>query len=291
MAADIATDAEFSVVSDVSNGVSVWYQGEKEARYNWSHQGDGENLVTTVHIAADNNYVLTSDREAFALWDVASGEPMGFWRIDESSVRDVAVASSAAGILVGRGNGKVLFFEPDSGRRIEFLGHQEKINSVDISPNGRFALTGGNDYVAYLWSTRSGQVIHRFSHPSRVTKVALDDKGRFAFTADSQKQARVWNVQTGEPISTLKFIERQKIFTDVEFSADGKYLLTGSPSRGLSLWDLHSGEQIQEWRVTPREGASPRTAVVYGVSFLPDNRVLSVSSSGLAEVWEINSEQ
>ena len=167
-----------------------------------------------------------------------------------------------------------------------FLGHQEKVNSIDISPNGKFALTGGNDYIAYLWSTDTGQIIHTFTHPTRVTKVALDDEGRFAFTADSQSKSQVWNVQTGQPVASLKYAARQKIFTDVEFSKDGQFLLTGSPARKVYLWDLETGEQVQSIQVASRESVSPPTAVVYGVAFLPNDNILSISSSGLAEEWQ-----
>lgn len=82
--------------------------------------------------------------------------------------------------MYGRSDGVVVFINLNTGRRIEFLGHQDKVNTVDLSPNGRYALSGSNDYVAYLWDTQSGQVIHRFNHPTRVTRVALDPQGRYA---------------------------------------------------------------------------------------------------------------
>ena len=285
-AADISNDGTLSVVSGVDNGINVWRIGESEPLYHWGHQGEGNNLVMSVHISADKRYVVTADREAFALWSMETGEPEGFWRIDEASIRDVAVANNGQGILVARSSGKVMYFEPRTSRRLEFLGHQEKVNSIDISPNGKFALTGGNDYIAYLWSTETGQIIHTFTHPTRVTKVSLDDEGRYAFTADSQSKSQIWNVQTGQPVSTLNFISRQKIFTDAEFSKDGKYLLTGSPSRKSYLWDVQTGEQLQAIQVASRETVSPPTAVVYGVGFMPDGNIVTVSSSGLAEVWQ-----
>ena len=284
-AADISSDGTIAVVSGINNGINVWRIGENEPLYRWGHQGEGNNLVVSVHISADKQYVVTADREAFALWNMQTGDPEGFWRIDESNIRDVAVANNGRGVLVARSSGTIMFFEPVTQRRLEFLGHQEKVNSIDISPNGKFALSGGNDYIAYLWSTETGQIIHTFTHPSRVTKVALDDQGRFAFTADSQSKSQIWNVQSGEPVSSLKFISRQRIFTDVEFSKDGRYLLTGSPSRKVYLWDIGTGDQLQSIQVASRETISPPTAVVYGVGFLPNGNIVTESSSGLAEVW------
>lgn len=289
-AADISSDASISVVSTAQQGILVWDIAADKQLFKWSHEDD-ENSVNTIgniHIAHDNSYVVTADREAFALWDLISGEPEGFWRIDESTIRDVAVSNQGRGILVGRGNGKVMFFEPQTGRRLEFLGHQEKINSVDISPNGYYALTGGNDYVALLWDTRSGQVIHRFVHSSRVTKVTLDDQGRYGFTADSKRGAKIWDLQTGQEVSQLDFLQRQKIFSSASFSQDGKYLVTGSPGRKLNLWDVESGDEQHEWRVTPKEGTGPQSAVVYATGFTGENQVISESSSGLAEYWTID---
>lgn len=285
-AASISADATLAIVSNLSNGISVWDLKTNNKRFVWN-QGEGTNLVVNIHIAFDNSYAVTSDRDAFALWNLSNGEPEGFWRIDESNIRDIVVANQGLGILVGRSNGKILYFEPQTGRRLEFLGHTEKINSIDISPNGFYALSGGNDYVAYLWDTRSGQVIYKFEHSSRVTKVALDDEGRFAFTADSKRDARIWDLSTGQAISYLRYFERQKIFSTAVFSKDGQYLLTGSPARRLNLWDVQTGKEIESWRVTPRAGTRPQTAVVYAVGFWDDNTVISESSSGLAEIWPI----
>ena len=288
MAADISVDGTLSVVSSVEQGISVWNLTTNEPRFKWQHQGDGNNLVTNLHISADSEYVVTSDREAFALWSVVSGEPLGFWRIDESTIRDLAVSNGGRGILIGRSSGQVMYFEPDSGRRIEFLGHSEKINSVDISPNGKFALTGSNDYVAYLWNTDNGQIVHTFTHPQRITKVALDDQGRYAFTADSTNRAVIWDVQTGQEISALDIFVRQQIFTDAVFSADGNWLLTGSPARRVNLWDVKTGKELNEWRVAPRKNSPLRTAVVNAVAFIDNTTIVSESSSGLAETWEID---
>lgn len=289
-AADISTDGKLIVASGVSNGISVWRLGQQSPRYNLSQQGNGENLVITMHIAANNSHVVTADREAFALWSMASGEPVGFWRIDESTIRDVAVANDGKGVLVARSSGKIMWFEPNTQRRLEFLGHTEKVNSIDISPNGKYVLSGGNDYLAYLWSTETGQIIHTFNHSTRVTKVALDDQGRYAFTADSKDKSQIWDVQTGEPVSQLQYIARQQIFTDAVFSEDGKYLLTGSPARRVFLWDVASGEKVDAWEVAVRESVSPATAVVYAVGFLDEGHIITTSSSGLTEQWKMRDE-
>ncbi|AWL10603.1 Transcriptional repressor tup11 [Saliniradius amylolyticus] len=286
MAAALSKDGKLAVVSSVESGINVWDLTTHEQKFHWSLRGEeAVNLVYEVAIAWDNSHALTTDQKTFALWDLQRGEPTGFWRIDESNVRAIAVANLGRAILVGRSNGKVMFMEPNTGRRLEFLGHSEKINSVALSPNGKYALTGGNDYLAYLWDTDTGQVVHQFSMPHRVSKVALDANGQYGFTADSMDNAIIWDLRTGREISRLQYFQRQKIFSSVRFSKNGAQILTGSPTRELNLWDTHTGQNLKVWRVTPRKHSQPMSAVVYDAVFLSGNQVLSISSAGFAEVW------
>jgi len=287
-AANISNDATLSVVSSIHHGISLWDIENNALKYNWSQQQDSaDNLVLATDIANNNSHVLTASRSNFSLWNASTGQSEGFWKINESNIRDIALANDGKYILIGKSDGKVVHITPSSGRRIEFLGHQEKINSIDMLPNGRIALSGSNDFVAYIWDTQTGQVIYRFNHPSRVTKVALDPQGRFAFTADSKKSANIWDLTTGKLISGLKYFNRQEIFSSVQFSNDGQYLVTGAPSRKVSIWQISNGERLTSWRVTPKENIRHAGAVVYSVAFSDNNHILTESSSGFAELWQI----
>lgn len=287
--AALSEDGSYSVVSSVHHGLAFWDVKQNALKFQWSHQGSENNLVLVTAISSDNTHVLTADRENFALWDIDSGESKGFVKVRDSNIRDVAISNGGQHILIGKSNGVVVHITTDTGRRIEFLGHQEKINSVAMSENGRYALSGSNDYVAYLWDTETGQVIHRFNHPSRVTKVALDPTRQYAFTADSQKQAQVWDLLTGKPVSRLQFASRHIVFSAARFNRDGTLLATGSPSRKLAIWDVKTGKKLQSWSVAPSVNSRPKSAVVHSVAFTNnDTQLLSESSSGLMEVWDID---
>lgn len=288
-AADISNDGKFSVVSSIHHQLSFWDLEKNALKYTWAvGQDSADNLVLAADIADNNSHVVTASKEAFALWNTTTGESEGYWKIRESSIRDIVIANDARSVLIGKSNGVVVHVNINNGRRLEFLGHQEKINSIDMLPNGRVAISGSNDFVAYVWDTESGQVIYRFNHPSRVTKVAIDPNGKFAFTADSKKDAHIWDLKTGKLISSLDFISRQEVFSSVRFSPKGDYLLTGSPSRKVSLWQIFTGQRIKSWFVSPRKDTRPAGAVVYSVAFRDNDHILTESSSGFSELWQIN---
>jgi WD40 repeat protein len=289
-AAALSDDGSLAAVSSIQDGVALWDLHNNALKYQWKHHDNAENLVFNLAISYNNSHVLTADDSTYALWDTSSGKNIGFWQVDAASVRDIAVSDNGAHLLIGKSNGGVQHITLASGRRLEFLGHTERINSVAMSPNGRYALTGGNDYKAHLWDTQSAQIIYSFSHPSRVTKVALDPKGRFAFTADSQDLAQIWDIQTGQLVSKLQFTARQQVFSAVRFSTDGQYLATGAPTRKLALWDVQSGRELQSWQVSVRSDSRPPSAVVHAVAFLTEKKLISESSSGIADVWEIQND-
>jgi WD40 repeat protein len=195
-AGNISNDGKWSVISSIHHGISVWDLDKNALTYQWSQKQDSsDNLVLAIDISDNNSHALTASRENVALWNMKTGQSEGYWKVRESNIRDIAVSSNGNYLLIGKGNGVVVHVSVDTGRRLEFLGHKEKINTVDMLPNGRVAMSGGNDFIAYVWDTLSGQVIYQFNHTSRVSQVALDSQGRYAFSADSMKSAYIWNLK------------------------------------------------------------------------------------------------
>ena len=287
-AGDISHDAKWSVISSIHHGISVWDLEKNALKYQWAQQQDSsDNLVLAIDISNNNSHALTASRNNFALWNINNGKSEGYWKVRESNIRDIAVSNNGNFLLIGKGNGVVVHVAVDTGRRLEFLGHKEKINSVDMMPNGRVAMSGGNDFIAYVWDTVSGQVIYQFNHTSRVSQVALDSQGRFAFSADSMKSAHIWNLKTGKLISKLKGTKRHEVFSSVSFSPDGKTLVTGAASSKVSIWDIATGKRAASWHVTPKEAKRPTGSVVYSLAFSDNNTLITESSSGYAERWHI----
>jgi WD40 repeat protein len=290
-AADISYDGQWSVTSSIHHGISVWDLEKNALTYQWAQQQESsDNLVLAIDISNNNSHAFTASRENFALWNLKTGQSEGYWKIRESNIRDIAISNNGDYLLIGKGNGTVVHVSVDTGRRLEFLGHKEKINSVDMMPNGRVAISGGNDFLAYVWDTSSGQVVYQFNHTSRVSKVSLDPQGRFAFTADSMRSAHIWNLKTGKLISTLKGTKRHEVFSSVRFSPDGRTLVTGAASSKVSVWNIATGKRTANWHVTPKEAKRPTGAVVYSLAFSDNNTLLTESSSGYAELWQLPNE-
>ncbi len=286
LASAISQDGSLALVSSSFNELILWDLKTNAQKYRWK-QGS-ENLVLFTAISPNNKYALSADKDSFVVWEIETGKSLTYTKVRESTIRDITIADNG-NLLIGKVNGVVVHVNIFTGRRIEFLGHNEKINSVAMSPNGRYALTGSSDYTALFWDTKTAQVIHRFIHPTRVTKVALDKSGKYAFSAGSQRQSSIWDIKTGKEVSRLQYPSRSRIFSAVTFSNDSSQLYTGSPGRLLNRWSTQTGKKLEQWSVTPRKDSRPVSSVIFAISETTSGKLVTESSSGYAEFWELGS--
>ena len=157
------------------------------------------------------------------------------------------------------------------------------IDSVALSPNARFVLTGGDDGTVRLWDVATGKQIRSFKgHKSRVNSVAFSPDGRTALTGSYDNSARLWDVDSGRQLRA--FTGHTNYVLSVAFSPDGRSALTGSEDGTARLWDLASGRLIHSF--------VGHTKAVSSVDFSPDGRtVLTGSQDKTARLWDVTSAQ
>lgn len=285
-AAVISNDASLSFIATSEHGLMLIDLDTQQPLHNWQQEQGGIAEIISVALSADNSVAAAASRESIATWDTQTGAVLGYWRVDESSIRDIAVSNRGQSIVIARSDGVVLVFEPDTGRRLEFFGHSERVNSVDVSPNGRYIVSGGDDHKTLVWRSADAQVLHEFSATGRINHVRFNPDGSAAFSASAQT-ANIWHLTSGELISQLHHRSRYKTFLSAAFSADGRYLVTGSPSRHLEIWQVASGSRLHSLQVDGRRGEHPPRAAVIAVAFSPQtDQVLSENSAGFAASWK-----
>ena len=80
---------------------------------------------------------------------------------------------------------------------------------------------------------------------------------------------------------------RQLIFSTARFSDDGHQLITGTPSGRAMVWDTATGKQIASFNVEPKKDTRPPRAVVYDAVFDSKQRVITATSAGIAQAWQL----
>jgi WD40 repeat protein len=159
------------------------------------------------------------------------------------------------------------------------LGHSIMLSCSSLSPDSRYALTGGGDHTLRLWDVTAGREIRTFSgHTNWVTSVTFSPDGHYALSGSWDSTLKLWEVNTGREIRTFR--GHSNFVNSVAFSPDGRYALSGSGDQTLKLWDVTTGGKIRTFN-----GAS---ALVKSVAFSPDGRyALSGCWDGILNLWDV----
>jgi len=155
---------------------------------------------------------------------------------------------------------------------------------AEISPDGRYLLTGEIGGFARVWDLRANQVLYSVQHEDGdeggVIDAAFSARGDVLVTVEQNSLAR-WAVESGRltgywqwpnltdvavsangRYALIGSTDNQAVYfdmvegqmryvfphhekvTSVDLSSDGRYALTGSDDWHASLWDLATGEHL-----------------------------------------------
>ncbi|QBF83624.1 hypothetical protein EXU30_13655 [Shewanella maritima] len=282
--ADLSQDAQLLLISTANTGLQLWDLKQKSPRYNWNHgQENQANDVIDVAISPNNQFAASMTKDSLVIWQINDGQAVGWWSLP-ATARSITTADNGH-TLVGLSNGSVMSLSVVQNKLIEFLGHQEKINSVAINAAGTLALSGGNDGKVILWETQTGQPLQEWQLDSRITKVLLNNAGTRSFASDITGNANIWQSGDGKKISSLDIKRRQINFSAAKFVSDDSQLLTGTPAKDVMLWDSQTGQLLGKWQAQVTKTTKNRGAVVYSVAMTQPDKIISFSSKGLLETF------
>jgi WD40 repeat protein len=118
------------------------------------------------------------------------------------------------------------------------LGHVGYVWSVAFLPDGRRAVSCGDDGTIRLWDLRTGGLLHQFQHGARLSCVAVTPDGRFALSAGRDLAIKVWDLEAR--IETPPLEGHESPVRVVVMSRDARYALSGDDDRTIRLWDFAS---------------------------------------------------
>jgi WD40 repeat protein len=193
------------------------------------------------------------------------------YRLRAMKVKDTEIRRREIGSLV----------KDDYENLIATYRHNDRVNAVAFSPDGRTILTGSDDKTARLWRTDTGKPVGKpLIHDDKVLAVAFSPDGCTVLTGSNDKTARLWRADTGESMG--KIMKHTNWVRAVSFSPDGRTVLTGSFDRTARLWRADTGKPVGK--------IMKHKSWVNAVSFSPDGRtVLTGSSDRTARLWRADS--
>lgn len=79
-----------------------------------------------------------------------------------------------------------------------FQGHTMGINSIAISPNNKYIISGSKDATIKIWERTTGNLLRSLrNHKKYVNSVVVSPDGNNIISGSNDKTVKVWDLNTG----------------------------------------------------------------------------------------------
>ena len=173
-------------------------------------------IVWSVRFSPDGTKVASSSFDyTFKLWNLADGSIL--WDNKEHTETVVDVAFSNKGkLLASTSDDKTIkIWDIGQQKLLRTMEVAEHVQAVAFSPDDRRLMTGGRD------KPMIGELLQNFFGDSKINRGV---------------SARLWDVNSGELLYT--FTTHANDVQDVDYSHDGKWILTASADKTVGLWKV-----------------------------------------------------
>ena len=158
--------------------------------------------------------------------------------------------------------------------------HADTVNALTFSPNGRWLVSGSDDYTCKVWDVSQRIEIRSLQHisdrtRSQIKAVAFSPDGRRLATAGVH--VKLWDTLSWFEITTL---QHHEWLWAVAFSSDGTLLATGDNRGQINVWDLRNQRAVTQLHVGSNS--------VYTVQFSPNDQILAGAGyEGKVKLWTV----
>jgi WD40 repeat protein len=283
---------EWPGANGVANGLVVLTAGTDHKARLWdaaSGKSIGEPLRHLDQVLAasfrPDGMILTGCADGLVrLWQIGNDQPQTTYPLGDDPALALAFSATGRFVAVGK-KGTVQLWElgEDTGCLLDETDHQEVIEAVAVSADGKAVVVGSADGTVRLWERSAGKPRDLCKHRWGVRAVAFSPDGQFILTGGEDYKAGLWERATGHLVGErLKHLDA---VSAVAFDRTGQILLTGSDDGTTRLWQAPPGQPVKPLG-SPLEHRGP----VRTVAFSPDGgHVLTGDQDQTVRLWKVSS--
>jgi len=120
-------------------------------------------------------------------------------------------------------------------------GHVGSVEALALSPDGRWAVSGSNDWSLRLWDLESNRLIRTFEgHSATVHAVTFTPDGKSILSGSEDRTLRLWDLASGR--ATLALRGHTLAVQSIAIGPDGKLAASVSEDGTVRVWDLTNGQ-------------------------------------------------
>jgi len=227
-------------------------------------EGPPRSLVKSIAFSPDSRIIASGGQdESVRLWESKTQRLLAI-------LEDVALRADNE-LIRPRGNETILLQEPKKHSQ----PHQPTltpinrplawIQSIALSRDGKFIVSGSMDGVIRLWNCQSYQFLNTLKgHTSIVESVAFNPTSNLIASCSRDGTVRLWEPESQQPLGVLG---HGTWLNSVTFSPDGELIASGGYDKNVWLWESKT-QQLLFILIG-------HTAPVHSVTFSPDGKIIA----------------
>jgi WD40 repeat protein len=239
-----------------------------------------------VDLSSDGRLLATEgDDGALVIYDAASGETVRALRGHRAEIVSVDFAPSGSLLASASNDGTARIWDAESGAELRVLrtpdgdGWVEQVWDVAFSQDGRgLATSSWPGSPVSLWDPATGEQLSTFrEEPTNAAwprSVAFSRDGKLVAGEDFNF-VYVWDAADGRVLANIA----QRTVNALAFGADGSRLVTAADDGSVTVWDPHTGEQL--------DTLAANLGQVTDLAFSPTGTTIATSASdGTIRLWD-----
>ncbi|MFN2142522.1 MAG: WD40 repeat domain-containing protein, partial [Candidatus Promineifilaceae bacterium] len=288
----LSPDGDRLIAAFANAGLLVWDFATGDLLHHFPYEGG----VFAVAYHPQNGSVLTGGLGNVRTINPQTGEIVRTNSAHNSSIVDLVITADGKRAVTTAVDGIVRLWDLQEGQVVRrFVEPNALLFEVALSPDARTVLVGSTDGTATLFDAQTGEEIRQLVDDQPITAVAFSPDGRKALTGGGYRMAQkiesghiiLWDLETGEEIR--RFEGHPYVVFDVEFSPDGRLVVSSGSGAVVILWDAETGEEIRRFEDFWVDSMWPVESY-WDVQFTPDGRqIFAPHSSGPIIGWDVES--
>ena len=274
--AEIATDGRRVVVVQQQDPVVTLWRLPSRTQRTWAIPGDG---AAYVEFSKDESSMLLRGGSALR-WT------RSFPSISQLKTRNLAVAAAHftpdGRRIIAAASKNIWVLNADTGEAItNLLAHSDVINDLQLSLDGRLAISASDDEAVRVWNLESATLLGELPQQGNGTISSFNPDASQVLTLNGNGDLRIWTMPPTPRRERNIRLGRGASFA--RWAGDGQRVLTTSNNTAM-IWSVRSGESL----TAPM---AHQSAIRFAEFSADQQLVVTASADHTARLWDARSGQ